>query len=448
MAYTRVYAQRIIWENEPSINTPLNDVNLNKMDYALNQIDGTLATWDTTKANQNDLLQAVKTITYDDETGQFVFTWWNGTTLSVDLNIEKIPVSFSMDAQGVITMTTDDGTTYTADVGSLIKTYTFNDSGRIDFTVTTDSSGNKIVTADIVDGSITGSKLETNYLANCQAAQALAVAAQGAAETAAQGSEAWAVGTKNGTPVPSTDPTYHNNAKYWAEQANPTVLANMSDVNITSPTTGQALVYNATTQKWENGAGGGGSSTLAGLSDVSLTNLSANQLLRYNATTQKWENYSLSAATSSNMGLVMLGAGLTRNGSATDVDLTTTAYDNTISGLSATTAKGAIDENAADINNKHKITQKAVDLTNWTTDTTSQSGRTLYKKQITLNHIYVDSPSVEIGAASGSVLPTTSQQESYDLILYCTCDDTVPCLYLYASDIPQTAFYINVEGCD
>lgn len=31
--------------------------------------------------------------------------------------------------------------------------------------------------------------------------------------------EAWAVGTKNGTPVESTDPAYHNNAKYLAEQA-------------------------------------------------------------------------------------------------------------------------------------------------------------------------------------------------------------------------------------
>lgn len=31
--------------------------------------------------------------------------------------------------------------------------------------------------------------------------------------------EAWAVGTRNGIPVDSSDPTYHNNAKYYAEQA-------------------------------------------------------------------------------------------------------------------------------------------------------------------------------------------------------------------------------------
>ena len=194
--------------------------------------------------------------------------------------------------------------------------------------------------------------------------------------------------------------------------------------------------------------------SLSGLSDVSLTSLSANQFLRYNATSQKWENFSLGAASSSNMGLIKLGAGLTVNQQgATDVDLTTTTYDNTTSGLSATTAKGAIDENAADITNKHKITQKAVDITSgWTQDSTSQSGSTFYKKQITLNHIYVDSPTVEIGAYN-AVLPTTAQQTTYDYLRYVTVDDTVPCIYLYAdenmmSDSDRTSFYIDIEGVD
>lgn len=35
----------------------------------------------------------------------------------------------------------------------------------------------------------------------------------------AEDSEAWAVGKRDGTDVPPSDPTYHNNSKYWADQA-------------------------------------------------------------------------------------------------------------------------------------------------------------------------------------------------------------------------------------
>ena len=299
MAYTRVYPTRINWENEPSINTPINEVNLNKTDYALYQIDGTLASWDTTKADESDLLLCVKEITYDSDTGEFLFTWQNGTTLAVDLNIEKIPVSFSMSPQGVITMTTEDGTQYTADVGSLIKTYTFVDSTVIDFTVTTDASGNKTVTADIVDGSITGQKLQPNYLADCVSAKTDAETAEGLAEDSAEDSEAWANGTRNGVPVPNTDPAYHNNSKYWSEQSNPTSLVGLTDTDINNPTNGQTLIYNSTNQKWENQ--NGGSASLAGLSDVDLTTPTDGQVLTYDLTNQEWVNADIGASGGSNI---------------------------------------------------------------------------------------------------------------------------------------------------
>ena len=216
-----------------------------------------------------------------------------------------------------------------------------------------------------------------------------ALAAATSAEDDEEDAEAYAVGTRGGVPVAPSDPTYHNNAKYYSEQTNPDALANMTDVNISSPTNGQVLKYNSTTQKWENENGGGGGGT-----------------------------------------------------SADDV-----SYDNTTSGLTATNAQDAIDETVEDIENKHTVTSFEVTTANWTTDTTSQSGTTLYKKQVSLNHVYAN-PSVDIGAASGYTLPTTAEQEAYDLLLYVTVDTTVPCLYLYASDIPTDGFYINVEGCD
>ena len=92
--------------------------------------------------------------------------------------------------------------------------------------------------------------------------------------------------------------------------------------------------------------------------------------------------------------------------------------------------------------NTNDVTILAVDLQNWSSDTTSQSGSTLYKKTISLNNVYVESPNVDIGAGTGYVLPTLAEQTSYDLLQYVTVDSAVPCLYLYASAIPTTAFYI------
>ena len=120
--------------------------------------------------------------------------------------------------------------------------------------------------------------------------------------------------------------------------------------------------------------------------------------------------------------------------------------DNARSNAAALDWEGNL-ELAGAVKSKNKVvTTYQVAITGWTQDTTSQSGTTLYKKQISLNHVYVESPTVDIG--SSGVLPTVAEQESYNLLQYVTCDDSVPCLYLYASAIPTTAFYINVTGVD
>ena len=69
-------------------------------------------------------------------------------------------------------------------------------------------------------------------------------------------------------------------------------LAGLNDVNISSPTDGQALVYDNATQKWVNRAGGGGSSTFAGLNDVNVQGVQNGDIARYNSTTNKWTDSS------------------------------------------------------------------------------------------------------------------------------------------------------------
>ena len=92
----------------------------------------------------------------------------------------------------------------------------------------------------------------------------------------------------------------------------------------------------------------------------------------------------------------------------------------------------------------NSVVTKSVAITGWSTDTTSQSGVTLYKKSITLSHVYAACPTVQIG--SSGVLPTKAQQESFDLLQYTTINGTT--LYLYSSAIPTTAYNIKITGAD
>ena len=187
-------------------------------------------------------------------------------------------------------------------------------------------------------------------------------------------------------------------------------LANLTDVNITSAQNGQALIYDNTSQKWEN-------TTLYG-DGIALSSL--------DATTITSAISALQAPT------------FTEAVSRTNV----------ASGDTNPTLWGKVKKWFNDLTNGVFTSNTfAVDLTNWSTDTTSQSGVTLYKKAVSVTNVYVDCPTVDIGA-NGSTLPTSAEQTAYNLLQYATVDDSVPCIYLYASAIPTTAFYIKVKGVD
>lgn len=54
---------------------------------------------------------------------------------------------------------------------------------------------------------------------DCEAARDAAQISEANAADSESNSEAWAVGQRSGSDVPSTDPTYENNSKYYAEQS-------------------------------------------------------------------------------------------------------------------------------------------------------------------------------------------------------------------------------------
>ena len=84
------------------------------MDVFLNEVDDALVLFDAQKLNISVANSMLKSVEYDTENGIWTFKQLDGTEYVFDQNIEKIPVSFSLTEDGVLIMTTEDGTEYTA----------------------------------------------------------------------------------------------------------------------------------------------------------------------------------------------------------------------------------------------------------------------------------------------------------------------------------------------
>lgn len=168
MALNKLYS-RINWENYPSEKTPLNESNMNKMDAALDDLDNRVISQDATKANKTSLNNLISDWTMDENTGIITITRFDGSKIMFDLNIEKIPVDFRLSDDGIITMTTDDGTSFSANIGAMIPVLTFNDSDTIAVSVT-GTGVNKTYSFSIKNGSVTDDMLQPNYLADIQTA--------------------------------------------------------------------------------------------------------------------------------------------------------------------------------------------------------------------------------------------------------------------------------------
>lgn len=218
-AYTR-----IIWKNEPSHDTPLNESNLNRMDNAVDVIDDRVIELSNTKADESDLLSSVKNISVDESTGVFTIEWFNGTTKRYDTKLEKIAINFAFDVTTQqIVITLDDGTKQYIDLSELITQYEFADTDTIVSSVTDGK-----VAHSIKKGSITDEYLKGQYLTQIQTAESnaagsannaadSATAAKNSADNSADSaklSESYARGGTGSREGESTD-----NSLYYKNQA-------------------------------------------------------------------------------------------------------------------------------------------------------------------------------------------------------------------------------------
>ena len=201
------------YRNLPEVTSPIIAEILNMDQVVLDTLDDRIIVLDSGKADQTDMLQAVRSIGYTASTGTFRVTFFNGSYIDIDTDIEKIAINFDYDDDPTspnyqkIIITLQDGTKKYIDLSALITEYEFNSSQTIQANV----SGGE-VSFDVINGSITEDKLEPNFLANCRIEVALA-------EGYAEDSEAWAVGQRQGVDVPDTDETYQNNSKWHAQQS-------------------------------------------------------------------------------------------------------------------------------------------------------------------------------------------------------------------------------------
>lgn len=213
MALNKLYS-RINWENEPSVRSPLSESNLNKMDYALNEVDNRVINLDTAKANEDDMLLAFKSISFDENTGIFTFTRFNGTVVNIDTLLEKVVTNWDYEDNPTspnyqkLIITTQDGTVKYIDLSALITQYEFMDTDTVTFTVSADGK----ISAEVIDGSITESKLSLTYKAQLDQKVLDAQSyAQNSSDSAIL-SKSWAVG---GTGTRTDEDT--DNAKYYKE---------------------------------------------------------------------------------------------------------------------------------------------------------------------------------------------------------------------------------------
>lgn len=141
------------WQNLPSQKTPINRTNLMNAENGINENDNRIVALDVKKFDVTQAQLLVKSVTVDPDTGVIAVTQLNGAVTTYDLDIEKVVVNFDITDDNILVITLADGTTKEVDLTKFI--YTFANSATISL-----NQINRVVTAEIIDGSVTMEKLD------------------------------------------------------------------------------------------------------------------------------------------------------------------------------------------------------------------------------------------------------------------------------------------------
>lgn len=205
MILDRIFYTVIGWLNFPSVSTPLGQRNLRHMDSGILQCAQHILALSQDKAELSDVNTLVQTVVLDTKTGILTVTQKNGSVKSYDLAIEKVVANFDITDDNELVLILDDGTQKVVDLTRFV--YTVGSTATIALQIK-----NRVITGEVVDGSITMAKLEKSIM---QTIRQYTLDAQAAADAAANyntASESFAHGGTGARPGEDTD-----NSKYWSE---------------------------------------------------------------------------------------------------------------------------------------------------------------------------------------------------------------------------------------
>lgn len=140
------------WQNLPSQKTALNRTNLLHTENGVKELDNRTVQLDASKADKSMVNALVKDITVDAD-GIFTITYQNGSVKTYDLDIEKVVVNFDITDDDKLVLTLADGTQKIIDLTRFV--YSVDSTPTITMKIL-----NRTITAEIVDGSVTMSKLD------------------------------------------------------------------------------------------------------------------------------------------------------------------------------------------------------------------------------------------------------------------------------------------------
>ena len=130
-------------------------------------------------------------------------------------------------------------------------------------------------------------------------------------------------------------------------ESNSTLIGHNADVTITSPSNGEALIYNSTSGDWENGTVSASVAALDDIGDVTITTPANTQVIKYNSTSGDWENgavaYADVSGTPSLATVATTGAYSDLSGTPTLATVATTGAYSDLSGLPTLGTAAALD---------------------------------------------------------------------------------------------------------